>query len=196
MTYEDSFPKLDKPGAGLGFFKTLFLRFVLMPKMTRNFTFEKIEKVFDSELQKILQLIARTPAGLENKPVLVKPIPGLEDSSRFWSVNMTLEHMVIVGQGIQKVVEHLAKEQSPDLNIQTATVKPIGLKTYQQSKQEFIDFFTSFFKHLKNQGLMKESKAKIKHPWFGPITLRQWLIVAAVHPGIHRRQLEQIVAGF
>ena len=33
------------------------------------------------------------------------------------------------------------------------------------------------------------------HPWFGPMTPKGWYGLAAVHMGIHRKQIEMILEG-
>lgn len=61
-----------------------------------------------------------------NRPVLIPRLPGLEDSSRNWSVAMTIEHLHIVGQGVSGVLRCISMGQKPPAVVGTAEVKPHG----------------------------------------------------------------------
>lgn len=43
--------------------------------------------------------------------VLIKRITGIEDSSRFWSVYMVLDHLLIVDRLTIKIMESLSRER-------------------------------------------------------------------------------------
>jgi hypothetical protein len=40
-----------------------------------------------------------------------------------------------------------------------------------------------------------ETAALYAHPWFGRLNASEWYAMAGVHMGLHRVQLEKIVAG-
>ena len=39
-----------------------------------------------------------------------------------------------------------------------------------------------------------QTAARYRHPWFGPLDAAGWHALAATHMGVHRRQLERILA--
>lgn len=41
----------------------------------------------------------------------------------------------------------------------------------------------------------KKSPLRFLHPWFGPVDAADWHALAGTHLGIHRKQIERIVAG-
>lgn len=186
-------PQLDKPGAGIGFVGTLFARYILMPKLSRNWNWQKIFEVFENETSQILKLVESVNPEKLNIKKLVPPIRGIEDSSRFWSISDTLEHLVIVGNRVEAVAHLLAAEQQPNKIARVEDVKPQG----GLPSEKVISDFKNLSLGLKNrsQSLIqtKDSAIKAKHPWFGPLNHRQWMIVMAIHQGIHRKQTEAII---
>jgi len=56
--------------------------------------------------------------------VLIDRLPGLEDSSRCWSVWMTLDHLRITNAAFAEVITQLRNGQIPPGKASTAAVKP------------------------------------------------------------------------
>lgn len=56
--------------------------------------------------------------------MLIERVRGLEDSSRYWSVWMTLDHLRIMNSRLGKVITSLAKGVIPPGKASTANVKP------------------------------------------------------------------------
>lgn len=48
----------------------------------------------------------------------------MEDSSRYWSVFMTLDHLRIVNLGVADAIRLLGQDKVPERKADTATVKP------------------------------------------------------------------------
>jgi len=117
---------------------------------------------------------------------------GLEDSSRYWSVWMTLDHLRIVHGAIVRIMNELAKGVVPPGRVSTAAVKPNPnvskevVAAYQQSCVDLCDTAT----------MLPELHTKVRcaHPWFGPLDAFGWLALAAMHLTIHRKQIQEILS--
>src|SRR5687768_16111893 len=87
--------KLGSPGAGLPLIELIIacLGFAVSRVFLNRQT---AMELYTKETERILQNIAnKSPAQLES-PVLIERVFGIEDSSRGWSITMTLEHLNIV----------------------------------------------------------------------------------------------------
>src|SRR5215472_12523732 len=92
-------PKLAPPGAGLPKIELLVarLRFALSRARGDRKSFDA---AFQRERERVRGLVGGLDANSAARRVLIRRVPGLEDSSRYWSVWMTLEHLRIVHRGI------------------------------------------------------------------------------------------------
>lgn len=188
-------PKLAAPGAGLPWWQLLLLRYFVFPRYSKKMTWESSQAFFEREGQKILR-IARTlkPEDLI-KRVLVKPMVGIEDSSRYWSVAMVMEHLTIVGDQIADGVVQISKGRRPEKKADVAAVKPGGDIPADKAVERYQGFMGLFLKKTSDPAINRSSSEKFLHPWFGPLDARQWMALSAVHQQIHRKQAEAIQAG-
>ena len=58
--------------------------------------------------------------------VRIGPVWGLEDSSRYWSADLILEHLIEVGTGIAIVIVELSHGEKPSVQADTADAKSEG----------------------------------------------------------------------
>jgi hypothetical protein len=56
--------------------------------------------------------------------VLINRIAGIEDSSRYWSVFIVLDHLRIVDEGITRIVEELTNDRPFAREVRIQDVKP------------------------------------------------------------------------
>ena len=139
----------------------------------------------------MLRLTENLDPALAQKQVLIKRIQGIEDSSRNWSVLMTLHHLVIVNTGIIATIEQLAAERPLNRKVSTAAVKPSPGQTmamlgkFRENVQQYRERIDRL------PGL--DSKTRHLHPWFGQLNAHGWHCLAAVHHTIHRKQIEAIL---
>ena len=63
--------------------------------------------LFQSERTYILQLASECSDHDAARQVLIKRLRGMEDSSRDWSVFMTLNHLSIVNGGVIRTIQSL-----------------------------------------------------------------------------------------
>ncbi|HUS37688.1 MAG TPA: DinB family protein, partial [Verrucomicrobiae bacterium] len=174
-------PKLAAPGAGLPGPELMIARF-LFKKRLRSGTRESFVAHFQKERQQIAAIVAATPFEQAGRRVLIERVRGLEDSSRFWSVWMTLEHLRIVHERMTTTVECLAKRVMPAGKVRTADVKPdahVGadvVDEYERSCEKLLSAFAAI-PDLKTE-------LRFEHPWFGPLDAFGWLALAAGHMSI------------
>lgn len=186
-------PKLAAPGAGLPFLEWAVAKFILFPRLFRTTPKSTAIELFSIESEKILGLAKELSPSQLSKRCLVPRLPGLEDSSRFWSVAMAMEHLIIVGDRMRKIVVDLSAGGTSLPNTSVAEVKPsreVDAGTIVQRFQRMTD---DFIADTTAADVHAFTEAKYAHPWFGPLNAHQWLIFAAPHQRIHRKQIEEIL---
>lgn len=184
-------PSLAAPGAGLPA-PELWIAKVLF-RLKRLFgSREAFTARFEEERAAIRDLLATCPLERRAEQVLIPRLRGLEDSSRHWSVWMTLEHLRITNTIFAMVITSLAHGQVPSKKASTADVKPRADLTadveaaYEASCDELLSTVAAI-SDLK-------TAAKYAHPWFGPLDAAGWHALTATHMGIHRAQIAKIIA--
>lgn len=186
-------PQLAPPGAGIPFLNRMALRLYVIPFVASKTPWDESKKRFRKITAKILQEVEGLSEEQMSRKVLVPPQRGLEDSSRYWSVAMTLEHLGIVGRGIRQAVEALTHDQVPQVEVNIALVKPHGRLNPAEALNDFKKFALEEFETV-NIG-DRSSPLKLKHPWFGPLNAQCWYWLMAVHQGIHWQQIRAIKKG-
>lgn len=187
-----STPKLAAPGAGLPEIERFFANLMIHWKSKRT-SREAAATTFATERDAILKLLHTTPTEQLTTPVLIKRLPGLEDSSRYWSMLMTLDHLRIVNDQIKGVIASLCAGMVPPGATSTAAVKP----STQVDASIIAAFETScsdFEKTAAAQSNLKTTLA-YPHPWFGPMDASAWHFMTGFHMQLHRKQMELILAG-
>lgn len=185
-------PQLAAPGAGLPFPENFVARLLLgLKRATGNpasFTAE-----FIKEREVIRQLIKGRDEATLSRRVLIRRPRGLEDSSRYWSVLMTLDHLRIVHLAFIQVISVLSQERIPEGEASTAAVKPDpGVTSDVIAEYEAsCDALLATLDKVVNF----KTKARFAHPWFGPMDAHGWHALAGSHMGIHRVQIERILGG-
>jgi hypothetical protein len=195
MSDAEIIAKLGKPGAGLPLVESLVMRWVVGPFISKKFGWDENRRRFEKTTAALLKEIE----GLDDKQlatrILVPPLQGLEDSSRYWSAAMLFEHLIIVGEGVKGGIISLSRGIVPDVKVDTGKVKPSGDPTPSGIIQKYRQFSSAVQDELEKSVKDKDSKAVLHHPWLGPLNCRQWHWLLATHQGIHLRQLREIVKG-
>jgi hypothetical protein len=191
MTAENE-PKLAPPGAGLPKVEHFIARVIFsITRMTGSR--ESFDAKFSRERDQIAAMVRSCTAESGARRVLIARPRGLEDSSRFWSVWMTLDHLRIVNGRMALVIASLAKGVVPPGRASTADVKPAVdvtdavVEAYEKSCDDVLAA-------AANAPDLKSSVC-FAHPWFGPLDAAGWHTLAGTHMAIHRVQLERILNG-
>ncbi len=184
-------PTLKPPGHPLPLIQRALLRCVIGPFLSKRDSWETMRSRYELLVSKIIQVSESISETERQIPILVDPIVGLEDSSRFWSVDMTLEHLVTVSRHMESMILVLARGEKPTVVADTAKVKP------KENEEKFLTEFKAYapllYQNLDLQMKNRESQITHRHPWFGMINAKQWYWVLAGHQGIHYQQIKQIV---
>jgi hypothetical protein len=184
-------PKLAPPGAGLPTVELLVARSLFAFKRWTG-TRESFNTAFDQERLRVRELMAACDPHSAAERVLIDRPRGLEDSSRFWSVWMTLDHLRIVHRSVTHIIGALAKGTIPKGKASTASVKPDPQVTagvvveHEKSCDELMSTVASVAD--------LQTPARYAHPWFGPLNAAGWHALSATHFRIHRVQLERILS--
>ncbi|MFZ2972705.1 MAG: hypothetical protein WA049_08705 [Ferribacterium limneticum] len=183
--------QLAPPGAGLPTLERWISRTLL--QVLRTFlSKDALTRWLRRETETVLALAASLPPALACLPVIVPRVTGLEDSSRGWSANMVLQHLVIVDTGIRQLAKALADGNSFGRELRIAEVKPeltAGAEQHAQLRAAVGDYA----RLIDRLGDLR-SPLRHAHPWFGQLDLRGWHALAAMHTLAHRRQMQHIVA--
>ncbi len=188
-------PQLDKPGAGVPWAEGLLLRYYVGPVVSTRTGWYRNWETFDNINRKTLAVAEKLTDKQLTTRILIPRLRGLEDSSRYWSVAMTLEHLVIVGNGITGIIKSLGNNITPPIRVSTANVKPKGEHEPQTDIDDFRQFATDTRPAIEQAIRLPPSRLhKLDHPWFGPFDALQWQWLLGMHGVIHYRQIKAIAA--
>jgi hypothetical protein len=196
MTKLASEPKLAKPGAGLPFFEWAMAKYLLFPRLFTTLTSADAKNMFAEESKKIVALVSPLDAAMLSERRLIPRLPGLEDSSRYWSIAMTLQHLVIVGKGMGKIITDLSGGSTNVPKVGTADVKPDASVNPETILKNFQSMSEHFLTNVDIAKVNNFPKATHPHPWFAELNAHQWLVVAGRHQNIHRKQIKGIIERF
>ena len=185
-------PQLAPPGAGLPPAE-LFIARLLFRLQRWTGSPDAFTSAFKRERLAIRALYETCDGPTGAQRVLISRFPGIEESSRYWSVWMTLDHLRIVNGSIAGTILKLSHGHVPPGQASTADVKPsLGVAAAVAPEYEVsCDLF------LKVIGQIPEihPQTRFAHPWFGPLDVSGWHAIAASHMAIHRRQIQKILRG-
>ena len=185
-------PTLAPPGAGLPAVQLLFSQLVLAVASTFDSRDSALRR-FNAEARRIRKMVNPLGEALGARRVLVPRLLGLEDSSRFWSPFMVVEHLVIVDTNMLRIMTDLvAGRPHPDeARIEDFKPAPSAGRSSLTAFERLVERFDSQIPSWPNV----RTRCRHVHPWFGPLDAHRWLCLAGLHHGLHRRQLKHILAG-
>lgn len=186
-------PLLDRPGAGLPFLERVFARHLAMRLLRKKYAWDDAAALCDAETARIMHMVDSVGKVPRAKRVLIPRQMGLEDSSRYWSVDMTLEHMMIVARGVCDVIVTLSRGEHYTTPVRIEDVKPKG-DLDGDALALFAAHMAGVRPYLADHVIDRASTTTHDHPWFGPMTAHEWHILLGVHQRIHRRQIAAIIA--
>lgn len=186
---ESSEPRLAAPGAGLPA-PELFIARRLFAWKRRFGSSEGFTRRFAATRAAIRDLVAAIPEADRGRRVLIPRLRGLEDSSRHWSVWMTLDHLRITNEAFAGVIATLAAGKLPPGKADTATVKP-SPAAGSESEAAFETSCDQLGAVVAGIDDLKTA-LRFPHPWFGPLDAAGWHALSAMHLGIHRAQIAEI----
>ncbi|MBX2861154.1 MAG: hypothetical protein KTR14_07960, partial [Vampirovibrio sp.] len=107
-------PILEAPGNGLPPAEAFISRHLLFPTLTTFLSAEKAIQLLISNGKESLNLAKPLAEEKLTQKILINRFRGIEDSSRHWSVLMTISHLLITGEGVASNTEQLARGEKVD----------------------------------------------------------------------------------
>ena len=183
-------PTLQSPGAGLpaielAFLQTMFRFACVLISLNTGLRWFKFEAT------KIVALARSVATEQGALPVLINRVVGIEDSSRYWSVFMVLDHLRIVDEGMTQIVHTLTDDRLFAQEVRIQDVKP-SPQSGPDTIDRFLKAVSGYESTVTRLGTLGRRMRHL-HPWFGPMTAHDWHCLAAIHHWVHRRQLERIL---
>ena len=195
MQQQDSSDIIDSlapAGEGLPTYKRVAAKYVMFPLLNRFVSWDKAWDVYDKEGAKIIAMASALNQEQLFKRVLVPKLFGLEDNSRYYSVAMVIEHLLIVGQALTVRIPILSKGKKLPNQVAIEDVKPYT-DIDEEIVAQFADFMGSYREKLDANVENIHIDNTSDHPWFGAFNPKQWSILGMVHQTVHRRQIEAII---
>lgn len=184
------YPQLAPPGAGLPGFELFAARLLFSLRCTVTTRSAAVAKI--AAERAALNALVRLcdPATCAERVLIPRP-RGLEDSSRHWSVWMTLEHLRLVNEGIARTILALLAGHAPPGVVSTADVKPAP--TVDAAVLGTFDRSCEVLARAGHDAITLDTPQRHTHPWFGPLDATRWQVLGGMHLGLHRRQIEVIL---
>ena len=183
-------PRLDPPGSGIPRYERRLIGAGI--RTAANFlSKDRLTELFRREAERAIELARGVDEDQGRRRVLVGRFFGIEDSSRHWSVYMTLEHLVIVNSAIAATLPRLFSGLDVTDAVLVEEFKPVP-----EAGPEQIDDLTNVVERYTDMvDKLGNLRAGIRypHPWFGDLSAAQWHALAAVHNGVHRRHVQRIL---
>lgn len=189
MTIERTPPSLQPPGKGLPKFE-LWIARLMVGWRARRTSRAQATTLFADERAQLVRLARLETADSGRERVLIKRLRGLEDSSRFYSVFMTLDHLRIVNEGTAQLIALLVRGETPARAVGTADVKPSPLADV--STVDAFERACDRFEQTVSAVDDLRTTVRSPHPWFGPLDAARWHFFTAFHMRLHRHQVEAI----
>lgn len=183
-------PTLAPPGAGLPF-PELWIARLLFSFSRWSYQRETATDSFRREQNNIELLLTQCPPDSKSRRILIPRLRGLEDSSRDWSIWMTLDHLRITNTAFANIIRNLAQNVVPSGVASTAAVKPSPDST-SLVLQAYTDSCSEFLKAIQENPNL-DTTVRFAHPWFGSMNAESWHLLAGLHMRIHRKQIEAIL---
>jgi len=183
---------LQEAGVGISSGKRLLGKHLLFPLLNTFISWEKAWDIYDKEGAKIIAMASELEHDVLFKRVLVPKLFGLEDNSRYYSVAMVIEHLMIVGKALHTRIPLLSKGEKLNDQVQIEDVKPyteIDKEIVAQFKQYLATYREALAQNVEDIHIHNTSE----HPWFGAFNPKEWAILGMVHQIVHRRQIEAII---
>ncbi|NJM09603.1 MAG: hypothetical protein HC883_01495 [Bdellovibrionaceae bacterium] len=185
----------DNPDVALPWHQQLVMRIYLGHFVAGSSVAEDNRKVYEAFSNKIIALASGIPFTLHSIRVLVPVQAGLLNDTRYWSIAMTLEHLIMIDKMAKEIIIRLALGQVPDLNVPVKSVAPTGKI---EPEKVFEDYRLSVPLRLDEMDeAFIDSKCEVTapHPIFGDFNARQWQWSMAARSFLRHRQLQNIRKG-
>lgn len=129
-------------------------------------------------------------------PVTVRPLQGVAEDMRGWSLFQIIEHNTMVNRAISATVVQLARGEP--LSGAALTDPRHGVMPASDPGPEVMEpFIASVRQHLEAVATLGSLKgtATSDHPVFGPFDAHQWHCMFGFHLNLHLNQARHVIRG-
>jgi hypothetical protein len=186
-------PQLQASGAGIPSWQRLAGKYVYLPLWCQYCSWERTPDILEAQAGRLLRGAASLGDELVRRRVLIPPLVGLEDSSRYDSYAMVLEHLTIVGHAVARIVGDLGHGRRPAVVLRVAEVKARCLAEPAKVIAGYREMLAAFRHAALDTGAERRGRLRHEHPWFGALDAYQWLCFATLHQVIHLKQARAIL---
>lgn len=183
--------RLDKPGAGIPWLEQKIGGLLLRRYAAKRDCGQALDD-FAATAGEVLGLVEGLDEARGRARVLIPRLHGIEDSSRYWSPYMIVEHLCLVDGPVLGLVRLLSAGKTTDRRSGPADVKP-SPDSGPESLSKLHAIIAEWRGHLPAAEKLKASKTHL-HSWFGNLNAHQWLCMAVMHHRIHLKQLQAVLA--
>jgi len=183
-------PRLAAPGAGLPPLELQVSRLLFRAAQLVSTRVRATAQLARTR-ETLQRLAGKCPEEEGRRRVLIRRLPGMEDSSRYWSVFMTVEHVAIVTTAVAGIMRELSAGRIPTRTVSTASVKPLedaGPEALPRLEQA-----CTLVEEAAALAGPASASVRHAHPWFGPLDLPGWHFLAGFHARLHQRQVASIL---
>ena len=117
-------PHLQPPGAGLPFIPRIYLRWFGRRVLRWKYSWDSAPIAIGATAERLYRAVANLPADVLQRPALVPPMPGIEDSSRYWSPAMVIQHLNMTCEIFTGIIVKLSRGEAISERRGPADVKP------------------------------------------------------------------------
>lgn len=173
--------------------------------------YESIADIYSAN-QKIREQFAATVSGISPEDAAILPV------GEKWNIQQIVEHVSIVGSGVAKICSKLlagAKEDgiesdgsftlSANFGERAAAiavtkveaperVHPTGEVSIEESLAALTAATEAYDSLRPDMERYDLSAHTFPHPFFGPLTAAEWLVMAGLHEKRHASQIESLLA--
>ncbi len=185
-------PHLQPPGAGLPFIPRIYLRWFGRRVLRWKYSWDSAPIAIGATAERLYRAVANLPADVLQRPVLVPPMPGIEDSSRYWSPAMVIQHLNITCEIFSGIIVKLSRGEAISERRGPADVKPAP-DAGRVDVESFQSLHTGVGERICAEAGPDRERSRFPHPWFGPMTARDWFGLFAAHLILHEKQLQAIL---
>jgi len=184
--------QLEAPGKGLPWFDGFMARWVVFPLNIMFNSPQKATLTVETVGRECLEIAHSLSEKQLQRQVLVPKIRGIEDSSRFWSVLMTIEHLTITGAAMLGIAESLAEGHHIAVEVRIEDVKPHQNLSTAHILHHYEEFLNTYVDRMTYILETDTHMVRHRHPWFWNLSASQWLVLNGMHHLLHLKQIKLI----
>jgi len=166
-------------------FKTKLARWYLRTTAQRH----SVEALRERVERQRAELFAQT-VGVSQAQADFKPSP------EQWSIGEVIHHVALMEEWMAQVLirlargEGMAESEMPDEALER--VQPTHGLPFDDVCRQLVKARKQTFAAMDTLPAEPDLSVTRPHPWFGPLNVKEWIFLPAMHDGAHVRQIQRI----